>query len=251
MTEHALKLVNPLKYPLIHILLLLVASAFLAGSITVGSEFTQSTARKTLASDAQRYKALVSQFKTNYQALPGDINNASTYWQDCRFESADCNGNGDGKITSSANDTTTEAALAWQHLSISGYIPKAYSGDLIGGYYVPNQNIPAAPYKDSGYLVTNAIPYTHASWGGSHFLNVGSMSNWRFDTPAASLSDAMAIDHKLDDGIASTGDIFAYSNEKHGCLDNYERQILVGKKVANYATHLDKGARCNVYFRLN
>lgn len=251
MTDLAIRLVNPLRFPLIHALLLLVAAAFLAGSINVGSQLNHSTARKTLASDAQYYKTVMQRFQTTYQALPGDINNASKFWRKCRHNIAECNGDGDGAITSGANDTTTESALAWQHLSISGYLNEKFSGDLIAGYYVPGQNIPKAPYEDSGYLITNMIPYAHASWSHPHFLAVGGTGDWRFSNPAVSLSDAMALDHKLDDGIASTGAVLAFSKDEHRCLDENNRKMLVGKDIAHYATHLSEDARCSVYFLLN
>jgi len=251
MTSLALKLANPFKFSLLHILLLVVAAAFLAGSIHLSGELSQGSARKALAADAAYYKSALNHFQTTYQALPGDMKNASSYWQDCRYDIADCNGNGDGLITSGASDATTEAALAWQHLSLSGFINETYSGNLISGYYIPEQNMPTAPYEDTGYLIQNSVPYSHASWEQSHFLTVGAISDWRFNNPAVSLSDAMALDEKLDDGIASTGDIFAYSTEKDHCLEDYNRQILVGKQLGHYAKEADAQARCNLYVRLN
>lgn len=251
MTDLAVKLVQPFRFPLIHIFLLLIAAAFLAGSFSTRAELGLNTERKALMQDSEYFKTVITRFKTSYQALPGDMSNASSFWQSCRHDIADCNGNGDGVITTSASDVTTEAALAWRHLSISELLAEKYSGDLIGGYYVPSENIPQAPYKDSGYLLSNSLTYHNAASTNAHFLTVGGTSGWRFDNPVVVLADALAIDHKLDDGIASTGTIMAYSNEEQQCLENYGREILVGKKVSHYATHLSPEARCNLYMRVN
>lgn len=239
------------RLPLLHIALLLVAAAFLAGSMVTGSEILHKSHLRELASDAAHYQSLFKRFEVTYQALPGDMNNASSYWKGCRYDVADCNGNGDGVITTIGSDRTTEAALAWQHLSLANLLPKQYSGNLISGYYVPGENIPAAPYANAGYLISNNIAYHHASWGNAHYLKVGKMSEWQFEEPAVSLPDAMSLDHKMDDGIASHGDIMAHSNAAEGCLESYEREILVDKRVAHYATNLSPEALCNVYFRLN
>ena len=239
------------RFPLIHIFLLLVVAALIAGGMTVGAEISEKSYTRELASDMERYKTVYERFQLSYQAMPGDMSNASSYWQGCRYNIADCNGDGDGVITSIAEDRTTEAALAWQHLSISGLLSEQYSGDLIGDHYIPGESMPKAPYENAGYLIANRIAYHNAGWNPSHYLKVGKLANYRFETPAVSLSDAAALDHKMDDGIASEGDILAYSTQEHGCLDHYNREILVGKDVAHYATNLSSDARCSLYFRLD
>jgi len=251
MTSLVLHTFKIARFPLVYILMLLVAAAFLAGSITIGVDLTHKSHIKALSSDVAHYESLVNQFQSTYNALPGDMNNASSYWANCRHDIADCNGNGDGVISNSINDRTPETAQAWQHLALAGIISENYSGDLISGYYVPGENIPTAPYKDSGYVISNNIAYHHASWNNTHHLKVGGTGGWRFETAAVSLSDAMAIDHKMDDGIASTGTILSHSTPEEGCLENYHRETLVGKQVAHYATHLSKEAKCSVYFQIN
>ncbi|MDG1286015.1 MAG: hypothetical protein P8P30_00445 [Rickettsiales bacterium] len=251
MTSLVMNTLQITRFPLIYILMLLVLVAFLAGSITVGADFTHKSHTKALASDVAHYESLLNHFQTTYNALPGDMSNASSYWANCRHDMTACNGNGDGVISNSASDSTPEAAQVWQHLSLSGMVSENYSGDLISGYYVPGENIPAAPYKDSGYLISHDIAYHHASWDNAHHLKVGAMSGWQFENAAVTLSDAMAIDHKMDDGIASTGTVLSHSTPEEGCLENYHRETLVGKQVAHYATHLSKDAKCSVYFRMN
>lgn len=84
------------KFPLIRIFVFLVTSAFLAGSISTGSEIIRKSHIKELAADVVYYESVFTAFKTRYQALPSDMINASSYWSKCRSNSAECNGDGDG-----------------------------------------------------------------------------------------------------------------------------------------------------------
>ncbi len=251
MTALVLNSLQITRFPLIYIFMLLIGAAFLAGSVTISMDLTHKSHVKTLASDAAHYESLFNQFKNTYNALPGDIGNASSYWNNCRHDIADCNGNGDGVISHSINDTTPETAQAWQHMSLAGILTPQYSGDLISGYYIPGENIPTGPYKDSGYVISNNIAYHHASWNNRHHLKVGGTSDWRFETAAVTLADAMGIDHKMDDGIASSGAILSHSTPEEGCLENYHRETLVGKQTAHYATNLSSKSKCGVYFRID
>ena len=238
------------RFPLIYMLLILVAAAFLAGSISLGGDLMRKSYMKEVASDAKRYQSLYQQFQLSYQALPGDMKNASSYWPNCRNALADCNGDGDGNIASPMGDQTPEAALVWQHFSVSGLMEEQFTGDLISGYYVPGTTIPQAPYADSGYLITHRIAYHLPQHRGAHYLKVGKVAKWRFEEPTVTLADASALDSKFDDGIANSGKILSHSSSQSGCLGNYQREILVGKQIAHYALNLEQEAFCSVYFKL-
>ncbi len=238
------------RFPLIYMFLILVGAAFLAGSISIGGDLMRTSYIKEVASDAERYESLYKQFQLSYQALPGDMENASTFWPNCRNDLAECNGNGDGNITSPMGDKTPEAALVWKHFSVSGMVTEQFSGDLISGYYVPGATIPQAPYVDSGYLITQRVSYYLPQHQGAHYLKVGKLANWKFEEPTVTLADAAALDSKFDDGIANSGKILSHSSSAEGCLSNYNREVLIGKQIAHYALNLEQEAFCSVYFKL-
>ncbi len=252
MNSLALKQTRIFSPAIFTVFLLIVAAAVLAGSISTGAELTLKSHDKQILTEVERYKTAFKRFEVAYQAVPGDMMNASNYWNNCRYLFADCNGNGDSIIADTPEaDITPEAALAWQHLALAGLIEKAYSGDLIGDYYVPGENMPAGSYPDSGYLLSSSIAYSRAEWKNQHFIVLGGLSDWRFNRAIANADDIKNLDIKSDDGIASSGKIMAYSQAADGCLQDVNRAMLVGKQAAHYAQSPHTDAKCQAYFSLN
>lgn len=241
-----------IRMPLLHVLLLLVATAMLAGTVSTGAELKYKSNLHSITADLERYQAATQQFQTAYNALPGDIINASHYWDECRHNIAECNGDGNGIINADIADNTPETVLAWNHLALAGLLDITYSGDLIGGYYVPGTNIPAAAYTESGYVLTHDIAYHLPQNADTHYLTLGGLSDLQFEKPVVPVADALALDEKLDDGIASTGKILAYGEANTHCLQDVSHEVLVGRGTAYYSTE-DSAAdgHCMVYSQVN
>ena len=91
-----------------------------------------------LVSDLQKYKTAFEAFYLEYNAFPGDMRNAQSYWPSAQ------NGNGDKYINWRDNTTgaTSEVAMANYHLSqaglISGEFDISQSNTTLGNIAIPS-----------------------------------------------------------------------------------------------------------------
>jgi hypothetical protein len=237
------------RYPLINIFLLLTAAAFLAGSISFTGELTHRSQVTQMAAASEYYASAYKRFKLFYQSEPGDMINATAHWPDCQGGSADCNGSGDRRISSIKGDNTPETALAWQHLTLAGLVKAPAKGMLVEGYYMPGENMPATEDGLAGYAIVKDIPYHQASWSDAHYLAVTGKSDWQLNQPGVTAHDARELDIKLDDGIASSGKIFAYG-KAGACLQSTQREILINRIAADYVEEYSAQPHCRLYFQL-
>lgn len=240
------------RYTLFGTFLMLVIVAFLTAGMISSKELDDDAKMKIVLSDAERFESLMQQFQMKYNALPGDFHHASIIWPHCRDRSTECNGDGDESISTAAGKKVTEAAQLWKHLELAKMLEHQFSGDLIGGHYIPGENIPATPYEGAGYLITSDIIYHHQTWQNTYFLKLAAISDWRFETPAIPLADVVMLENKADDGLPGSGKLMAYGWSKpgtHNCLKENNSDILIGKVAGHYQNpEQAENAKCSVYF---
>lgn len=165
-------------------------------SVVIGaSEIVEQSKLKKIYLQATEFKTALHAFEEKYEGLPGDLTNASEIWPDCDPTPSNCNGNGNGFVSTSEG----EVGRAFQQLSVSGFIAGEYTG--INPYWDPGVNTPAGPFDKSYYKIE-----TNSSKIEVEFNNVDRPNcDW-----CSSLTPEQAynIDKLYDDGFPYTGDIW-------------------------------------------
>jgi len=190
---------NKKGFTLVELALVIVVIAIIATTVAAGSGIVKQFKLRLVTVELSNYKTMITQFKMQYNALPGDMNNASSYWGGAT------NGNGD-KLINSFN----ESYHAWQHLNKAGLITKIpYNGALSGS--LPS----SALSKNSSYFIYNLSSQIYQDPGSLpsslaiHIVNRAQpTANWIFMLPRVGTTNAYNIDNKIDDGLASRGKLF-------------------------------------------
>lgn len=184
--NHVFVLRNQGGFSMLELSLVMVVIGLLIGAILGGQELIKHANFKALIKEIQQYRMAIQNFKTQYDALPGDMVDATSYW-------TTTNGDGDGLIEVASN----EHYKAWQHLMLAGLVSGSYNGT--------SEEAPSKIQGNSFYIYETA---------GSAIYNIsGSSKNDQYIAPKIgglwqnliSPIDAYAIDSKIDDGIASRG----------------------------------------------
>lgn len=229
MTQHQ----TARAFTLMELAVVLVIIGLVAGGIMLGQSILVNARMQSVITDVDMYTTAVTNFRKQYLALPGDLNNATTNWgtdsSGCPSgggSTGTCNGNADNKIGAVAS-YENESFRLWQHLYGAGMFPDRLSGVAVsGGTYhsKPGVNIPAIGRDGGifvgywGYIAGSANQfdgfYGNVFLVGKYYLNNAPYS--AFFTPA----QAQSIDAKMDDGIPATGKVRAFvstSTYNPGC----------------------------------
>lgn len=214
-------------FTLLELSIVLVIIGLIAGGITIGGDMIRAAELRAIMTEHQQYMTSVTTFQNKYQALPGDMKNATAFWGEAHATPADCittvstgketcNGDGDRKVESSSA-ASNEIFRFWQHLSNAGMLEGSFNGVTgSGGNYHSelNKNIPEAAITGTGWSIRN-----WGTYGGSSTWFAGSYNNtFSFGTTttnsvtfgaALTPEEAWSIDTKIDDGNPAKGKIFA------------------------------------------
>ena len=166
-----------------------------------------------------RYETAINTFRTKYNQLPGDMNNATAFFPtspSCASTitivlNATCNGDGNGQIVF-AYTSPVEVYSFWQHLAMAGliegnfaYIRLPSTGGIQDGF-----NAVGTPWNNSLisiFLGTgNMMPIN-----GREYFIIGGITRdtgatWAWDNNIPS-SEAFSFDTKFDDGQKLSGRI--------------------------------------------
>lgn len=232
-----------LGFTLIEMSVVMVVISLLLAGIAVGGSLIQEAKIAGIISDFQNINTSYKTFNIRYNAIPGDMNNATSYWPTgvCAVVTADCNGNGNGII-----DTQFESLASWRHLALAGmsdYTLDAFA-DSTSVMLVIGSDVPASRIKGSGYMMvsgdTNLIGTAGAIksslWNnGTNAVFIGtqlSTSAVFLNGGALTGAQAFNIDQKVDDGhISSTG---AFLGADTGNVRTFEgSEVLDGTNIPN------------------
>ncbi len=197
-------------FTLIELSIVLVIIGLIVAAVTAGQSLVKSARLKGVLTDVDQYRAAYNTFKLEYNALPGDITTATSYW------TGTFDGNGNKQIM----DHMSESVYAWQHLALAKLIAGTYTGvqqeigDAIIGPIVPK----------SAYSSTSAYQFFYgpkSGWTGTsstdnrNFLRFGRIytpgAGDRVGQDALTSAEAKSLDTKGDDGIPGIGMIWARS----------------------------------------
>ena len=204
----------------------------IAGGIIGGKSMIRASQLRSVATTLTEYRTAISNFKLKYDALPGDMTNATTYWgkanavqSTCEVTlgtgTQTCDGNGDGFIRGNANGATeSEKFRMWQHLALAGMITGIYTGTggtgNTGTYALPGTNVPVGPLPNSGFSMGFGFDYVaSANYFPSQYGNVINFGapccGVETYVPILLTEEARAIDVKMDDGKPGQGAVMTYA----------------------------------------
>jgi len=208
-------------FTLLEISIVLIIIGIILGGVMYGRTLLIASRLQTIITDEDSYATAVSNFKQQYQVLPGDMPNAISLWgtdsSGCPSgggSTGTCSGNGDGMIGTSGVEY--ESFRFWQHLNLAGMSSQKMSGVASsGGVYAatPGTNVPTGSLKGSGF---SAVWEGTAGAGDANFFpgfygNIlifgGNTNTFLTSSPILTADQASGIDAKIDDGAPGTGKI--------------------------------------------
>lgn len=216
--ESSKKSLGQKGFSLVELSIVLVVIGLIVGGITAGVSIVKGSKLKSVITDYQNFKTAMFNFKNQYDALPGDMLNAHSYFDDgadgvCGT-AADCNGDGDHLIEWNSGPTANESFRAWQHLSLAGLVPGNFTGI---GYGSGNQsdigvNVPASKVAGGGYTLRYINMYSGLL--KKNFFEFGSFSTNSVTRKAiVTARDAANLDKKIDDGQPQKGSVHSLKGQ--------------------------------------
>ncbi len=196
------KFTNLKAFTLVELSIVIVIIGLIIAGVTAGRALVRDAKLRSVVSQVNQYKVALDAFRLQYNALPGDMTNATSYWNTTVTTT---NGNGRNGIEWGGNVSTNESTRAWQHLSLAGLINGNYAGTALSVGSVPGYNIPQSPIVNGGYWFWANSPIQYLIFAGT--------STPAGPSQAAIISgkEAASIDRKMDDGLPTTG-LITYSN---------------------------------------
>jgi len=217
---------NPLSaFSLVELSIVLVILGLLTGGILAGQSLIRAAELRSVSTEYSRYITATQTFRDKYFAIPGDMNNATSFWlkdnTNCASHTGTagspgtCNGNGDGVINdASGSGLTGERFQFWRQLALAGLIEGNYTG-LAGsggsGHHQRGTNAPASKLGTSAlWSISNLGVYagsgTFYAYNYGNFLRIGGdSSSGGPSTPILTPEEAWNIDSKIDDGKPARG----------------------------------------------
>lgn len=216
-----------LGFSLLELSVVLIILALLAGGIMVGQDMIRQSKVKSVLSDLKKYETAYNAFVGKYNAMPGDMPDATDYWgtaPDCANGNPStgtgtetCNGNGNAWISDPPGTVPAssfrEQFFAWQHLSNAKLVKGRFTGIEAAAprLAVPGVNIPDAAIEGTGFTyMSNMSDGTGSWWAGAFYamLSFGKTStpgNIETGGMVLTAAEAWGMDYKIDDGKPGTG----------------------------------------------
>ncbi len=207
---------NNKAFTLIELSIVLVIISLIVGGIIGGKSLIRSAELQEIVSRFNGYRVAVNNFELQYDAIPGDMRDAQSYWTSCVDNGLNtCNGNGDGYIP--ATPGAYERYRSWQHLGLAELIVGSYDG-AVSGTPTYGKTYPKGISEGTSFYLQGLMNTLYGRTGnGIHFTDINAGG-----TTKTSISgrESKMIDRKMDDGKASTGRLLTWKSiGGSGCVD--------------------------------
>jgi prepilin-type N-terminal cleavage/methylation domain-containing protein len=214
-------------FTLVELSIVIVIIGLIVAGVVGGQSLVKTSKMNAQIIDFNKFEVAYNAFKLEYNAVPGDMRNASSYWV------GSTNGDGNGRITQHANwanDLNTENLKFFEHLSRAKLVPETYTnvftlnvgypalklnsrkGMIVAGYIEGPDPNTADGYQISGAESdSRSIAALHLEVATPVVLGVPYyVSEYNDANGVASPLTISAIDKKIDDGFARTGKFQGY-----------------------------------------
>jgi len=215
-------------FTLIELSIVIVIIGLIVAGVVGGQTLVKQAKLRSIVSEQQATKLALNEFKLEYDAVPGDFNNAMAYWtgaNGCNAAGtgasvlAECNGDGDKRIENVAIGGAWEAYMAWKHLQLADLHPGSFFPGALEVVAVSDFNvkIPASRYNGVGITMvyddatSDATAGDNATSGGrdldKNVLVFGGLTAGMANGTVFESKDIKGIDDKVDDGAPTTGTV--------------------------------------------
>lgn len=192
-------------YSLVEIAIALTIAGAIIGGVLAGQNLIKNSELQKTMTEIHDYRTAFFSFKDKYNALPGDMMNATQFFTDVS------NGDGNGVIL-----WYNEGLQAWVEMVQTGLV----KGDYAGGWSaIPGVSVPQSSYHAKGGYSFAFEETGNAITADNNMGTVGNVIHFGGESPSYTTKapilvpdDAKAIDEKLDDGLPETGFIRSWGN---------------------------------------
>lgn len=248
-------------FTLVEMAIVLVIVGLLVGGILTGQTMIRSSKVAQIPLGKERIHSAAIQFSDQYNALPGDMINATRYWgvdpggcpisTDLTRKKGTCNGDGDGRIEAASGGG--EMLRFWQQLSNAGLFDTQFTGTPgSAGGSVAGENVPKGPLPLTGWDIywvggtegteSNGSRYL-TKYKNQMFIGPGNGTAVHFGN-SLTPSEMYVLDKKVDDGIPYDGKLIA------GGWDTCTSSTLANDFTGQYLTNLDTPECMPIFVRV-
>lgn len=212
-------------FTLVELSISLVVVALMIGGVLVARTMIENAEINSVYSQITQYTVAINAFQTKYDAMPGDMANATHIWgassqaSGCNpalnpeigvlnAATGTCNGDGNGQVSSS-NTGNSDRRLVWEHLSLAGVIPETYR------YRIPFTETTSMGIGFPKTIRNAGIMFWFVD-AGVYSVQRHSFSIGAYAAGSGGLADgfltareALAFDQKYDDGRPGAGKILS------------------------------------------
>lgn len=224
-------------FTLVELSIVIVIIGLIISGITAGASLVHAARLSRVITEEKEIITGVDTFQMQYNCMPGDCANATSYWP-----SGTANGNGD-KLIGDYYINQAESLRAFQQLG-SGYanlLPGKYTGS---GTLKIGVNQPQSSYNSkSTYYFYNDTLWNKYAAGNS--LVLSGISGNGYDDYKVKVDDAYAMDNKIDDGMPYMGKIIGYLDTNNNCVATSIRNNG-NHKTSTYL--VGTGTLCTMHF---
>ncbi|MDX1974404.1 MAG: prepilin-type N-terminal cleavage/methylation domain-containing protein [Rickettsiales bacterium] len=226
-------------FTLLEVSIVILIIGLIVAGIATTSALVDTAKLQSVIAEQTNYRQAINEFRDKYQAMPGDMSNATSVWgtsgtaghctgatamTSLPTTQATCNGDGNEMVgTSTAAGVITNANLewwlVWQHLANARLINGRYTGgNFVAGNASSDRmgfNLPTSKYNPGTWKLfyyrktDNDTSMWQDDYG--HVLMFGNgQSTTSHTAPILTPADAREIDNKVDDGLPGGGTIRAF-----------------------------------------
>lgn len=198
-------------FTLVELAVVMIIIGILIGGILKGQELITNARVTTTAAQLNSLSAAKNDFQNQYNALPGDMLQASTRLANCTNCAADDGNNGDGILdvplgtVPAAGD---EAINFYLHLLAAGYIT-GMNGENVAAFGL---GLPTAPvgggFGVGQHAGTGATGFPDGR-AGVYITLMGQVANVANGNGILTTVQAQRMDTRIDDGAPHTGSLIA------------------------------------------